>query len=60
MKKIAARDFEDLLQCAIPVFEDILPHDHNRKVLKLLYQTAEWHALAKARMHTDSSVALLE
>ncbi|KAF9461194.1 hypothetical protein BDZ94DRAFT_826153 [Collybia nuda] len=60
MKKLAARDFEDLLQCAIPVFEDILPHDHNQKVLKLLYRTAEWHALAKARMHTDSSVALLE
>ncbi|KAG5641052.1 hypothetical protein H0H81_011412, partial [Sphagnurus paluster] len=28
--------------------------------MKLLYRTAEWHALAKARMHTDSSPALLE
>ncbi len=28
--------------------------------MKLLYRTAEWHALAKLRMHTDSSLALLE
>ncbi|KAF9455143.1 hypothetical protein BDZ94DRAFT_1127669, partial [Collybia nuda] len=29
MKQLAARDFEDLLQCAIPVFEDLLPEPHN-------------------------------
>ena len=28
--------------------------------MKLLYQTAEWHGLAKLRMHTESSLALLE
>jgi len=28
--------------------------------MKLLYRTAEWHALAKLRMHTDSSLDLLE
>ena len=28
--------------------------------MKLLYRTAEWHGLAKLRMHTDSSLALLE
>ena len=28
--------------------------------MKLLYRTAEWHALAKLRMHTESSLALLE
>src|SRR4051812_36901985 len=28
--------------------------------MKLLYRTAEWHALAKLRMHTDSSLTLLE
>ena len=28
--------------------------------MKLLYQTAEWHALAKLRMHTDSTLTLLE
>jgi hypothetical protein len=28
--------------------------------MKLLYWTAEWHALAKLRMHTDSTLTLLE
>ncbi|KAJ3882463.1 hypothetical protein F5051DRAFT_494399 [Lentinula edodes] len=53
MKKLAARDFEDLLQCAIPAFEGLLPGEHNTRLMKLLYRLAEWHALAKLRMHTD-------
>lgn len=28
--------------------------------MKLLYRTAEWHALAKLRMHTDASLQRLE
>jgi len=28
--------------------------------MKLLYRTAEWHALAKLRMHSDSTLLLLE
>jgi hypothetical protein len=28
--------------------------------MKLLYRTAEWHALAKLRMHSDSTLFLLE
>lgn len=28
--------------------------------MKLLYRTAEWHALAKLRMHSDSTLVLLE
>ena len=28
--------------------------------MKLLYRTAEWHGLAKLRMHTESTLALLE
>ncbi|KAG6818921.1 hypothetical protein H0H93_000270 [Arthromyces matolae] len=60
MKKLAARDFEDLLQCSIPAFEDLLPEPHNKRLMKLLYRTAEWHALAKARMHTDTTLNLLE
>lgn len=83
MKRLAARDFEDLLQvcggaleerllssnvfyplshpqCAIPVFDGLLEGQHNRQLTKLLYRTAEWHALAKLRIHTDSSLTLLE
>jgi hypothetical protein len=56
MKQLAARDYEDLLQCSIPVFEDLLDEPHNKQLMKLLYRTAEWHALAKLRMHTNSTL----
>jgi len=60
MKKLAARDFEDLLQCSIPAFEDLLDEPHNKHLMKLLYRTAEWHAFAKLRVHTDSTLEHLE
>ncbi|KAF7426603.1 hypothetical protein PC9H_008972 [Pleurotus ostreatus] len=60
MKKLAARDYEDLLQCAIPVFEGLLPEPHNQIVLDLLFALAMWHALAKLRLHTDSTLGLLQ
>ncbi|KAF8146033.1 hypothetical protein K438DRAFT_529438 [Mycena galopus ATCC 62051] len=53
MKKLGARDFEDLLQCAIAAFDGLFPPEHNVRILKLLYRLAEWHACAKLRMHTD-------
>jgi len=54
MKKLAARDYEDLLQCSIPAFENLLNKWHNKQLMKLLYWIAEWHALVKSRMHTDT------
>ncbi|KAL1711752.1 hypothetical protein EV715DRAFT_268357 [Schizophyllum commune] len=60
MKKLAARDFEDLLQCALPCFDGLLPAAFNRKLQNLLYRTAEWHAAAKLRMHTDATLVLLD
>ncbi|KAF9045035.1 hypothetical protein BJ165DRAFT_1346661, partial [Panaeolus papilionaceus] len=60
MKKMAARDFEDLLQCCIPVFAGLLDEPHNQRLVELLYVTAEWHALAKLRMHTETTLALLD
>ncbi|RDB18275.1 hypothetical protein Hypma_000641 [Hypsizygus marmoreus] len=60
MKKLAARNFEDLLQCAIPVFEGLLPEPHNGEVLSLLFTFAEWHTLAKLRLHTDATLEFLE
>jgi hypothetical protein len=60
MKKLAGRDFEDLLQCGIPVFERLLPEPHNSHVMKLLFRMAEWHGLAKLRMHTEATLARLE
>lgn len=60
MKRLAARDFEDILQCAIPVFEGLFPTDHDMVVQSLLYQFAQWHALAKLRLHSESTVTFLE
>ena len=56
MKKLAVQDYEDLLQCSIPAFEDLLDEQHNKQLMRLLYQTAQWHALAKSRMHTDTTL----
>ena len=36
------------------MFEDLLDKPHNKPLMKLLYRTAEWHALAKSRMHTNT------
>ncbi|KAG2739784.1 hypothetical protein P692DRAFT_201872909 [Suillus brevipes Sb2] len=60
MKKLAARDFEDILQCAIPIFEGLFPPNIDAAVQSLLYRFAEWHALVKLRLHSDSTLTFLE
>ncbi|PPR03767.1 hypothetical protein CVT24_007510 [Panaeolus cyanescens] len=61
MTKLAARDFEDLLQCAIPVFEGLLSTtSHDKILLDLLFTLAVWHSLAKLRLHTPSTLSGLK
>lgn len=61
LKKLAARDFENILQCIIPCFEGLLPNQADEDfILDLLYILSHFHSLAKLRMHTDSSLAELE
>ncbi|RXW14483.1 hypothetical protein EST38_g11371 [Candolleomyces aberdarensis] len=61
MKKLAARDYEDILQCSIPAFEGLLSNEQgNKEVTKLLYRAAEFHAFAKMRLHTDETLTHLE
>ncbi|KAH9918886.1 uncharacterized protein BXZ73DRAFT_52743 [Epithele typhae] len=60
LKKLAARDFEDILQCAIPCFENLLPAACNKIVLNLLFRLATWHALAKLRLHSETTLTHLE
>lgn len=60
MKKLAAQDYEDILQCCIPCFEGLLDPVNNKRVMDLLYTLAYWHGLAKMRLHTQSSLTLLE
>ncbi|TFK25468.1 hypothetical protein FA15DRAFT_655145 [Coprinopsis marcescibilis] len=40
-------------QCAIAVFESLVPAPHNDIIIKLLFLCCQWHALAKLHMHTD-------
>ncbi|PCH43999.1 hypothetical protein WOLCODRAFT_159399 [Wolfiporia cocos MD-104 SS10] len=40
MKQLAARDFEDILQCIIPILDMLLPPEHNEVVLTLLFKLA--------------------
>lgn len=56
MKKLAARDFEDLLQCGIPCFDGLFPPEHNDRVMVLLFRLAEWHGFSKLRLHTQATV----
>ncbi len=75
MRKLAARDFEDLLQvmwwtgwyladvayhltqCALPVFEGLLHTQREDNLLKnLIFDLATWHAYAKLRLHTDTTL----
>ncbi|KAJ3530358.1 hypothetical protein NMY22_g8609 [Coprinellus aureogranulatus] len=60
LKRRAARDYEDILQCSIPAFDGLLEEPLNSFVITLLYLNARWHALAKLRMQTDATVALLD
>ena len=61
MKKLAARDFEDLLQCALPAFEGLFAtRAHNTAIQDLVFTLAEWHANAKLRLHTTATLATLE
>lgn len=47
-------------QCAIPVFDGLLPEPYNEQIRQLLFTLAHWHALAKLRMHNGLTIKLLE
>ena len=48
------------IQCSIPVFEDLLPEPHNGIILNLLFVLCTWHAYAKLRLHTTSTLNALK
>ncbi|KAI0337344.1 hypothetical protein BDW22DRAFT_1468571 [Trametopsis cervina] len=60
MKQFAARDFEDCLQCILPCVEGLLPEPFNQIVLDAVWDMAVWHALAKLRLHTESTLEVLD
>lgn len=44
----------------MPCFEGLLEEPHNTSIMSLLYVLAFWHSFAKLRMHTDTSLAILD
>lgn len=57
MKQMTASDYEDILQCALPLFEGLLPDEHDKKVLNVLYLLASFYTSSKLHMHTDRTVS---
>jgi hypothetical protein len=42
------------------VFEGLFPAPHDAVVRSLLYRFAQWHALAKLRIHSESTLGFLD
>ncbi|KAG1770346.1 hypothetical protein EV702DRAFT_1202394 [Suillus placidus] len=59
MKRLAARDFEDILQVLAP-YLTIFYFAYWPLSSSLLYRFAQWHALAKLRIHSESTLDFLE
>ncbi|KAG8692955.1 hypothetical protein FRC09_010842, partial [Ceratobasidium sp. 395] len=59
LKRLAARDLEDILQCCMPVFKGLMPESIDSQVQRLLFTLSYWHALAKLRQHTSKSLKKL-
>ena len=54
------RPYSSDYQCSIPAFEGLFPPNHDAIIRTLLFRLCEWHALAKPRLHSDDSLALLD
>jgi hypothetical protein len=48
------------IQCSLPVFEHLLLEPHNEVVMDLLFLLCSWHACAKLRLHTSSTLQILK
>ncbi|KAG8696869.1 hypothetical protein FRC08_006873 [Ceratobasidium sp. 394] len=59
MKRLAARDYEDILQCCGPCFEGLFPPGDDAVIQQLLFTVAHWHALAKLRVQTTTTLNML-
>ena len=45
-----------ILQCALAVFEGLLPPRHDKIVRKLLFELNTWHSFAKFRIQLDATL----
>jgi hypothetical protein len=53
------RTYLTAIQCCIPVVEGLLPEPYNSEIIDVLFAFAEWHTLAKLKMHPDPTIGLL-
>nr|GAT44590.1 predicted protein [Mycena chlorophos] len=63
MKQFAARDFEDVMQCILPVMDGLFVdgrHDKYDAIAQdVCFDILTFHAYAKLRLHSTSSIQLL-
>ncbi|KAI0738103.1 hypothetical protein C8Q80DRAFT_1222726 [Daedaleopsis nitida] len=60
-KRMAAHDYEAYLIVIMPVIEGLITQDDDDKTIAdMLFELANWHALAKLRMHHNVTLANLE
>ncbi|KAI0739819.1 hypothetical protein C8Q80DRAFT_1274845 [Daedaleopsis nitida] len=59
-KRMAAHDYEAYLIVMLPVIEGLLPLEDDRIIMDMLFELANWHALAELRIHHDITLASLE
>ncbi|PIL33172.1 hypothetical protein GSI_04622 [Ganoderma sinense ZZ0214-1] len=57
---MTAHEYGELLKCAIPLLEGLLPEPHNTRLLKLLFTMAYWHGFGGLHMHTDATTEILD
>ncbi|GAB1527141.1 hypothetical protein RhiTH_010316 [Rhizoctonia solani] len=60
MSRLAAHDFEDILQCCIPIFDGLIPNQCAESSRTLLFVLAKWHGMAKLRLHTSETLKHLK
>jgi hypothetical protein len=44
----------------IPVFDGLFPDEDDRSIKELLFLLVTWHAYAKLRLHTDTTLDMME
>ncbi|KAH8834403.1 hypothetical protein DL96DRAFT_1580429, partial [Flagelloscypha sp. PMI_526] len=52
-KKMAARDYEDMIEIASPLVEGLFPGDHDAAIVDLLMILGIWHAYGKLRISPE-------
>ncbi|KAI0755358.1 hypothetical protein C8Q80DRAFT_1060327, partial [Daedaleopsis nitida] len=59
-KRLAARDYEAFLMTIMPAYEDLIPFENDSEnIADLLFELANFHALAKLRMQTTITLDTL-